>query len=131
MTPITPRFEAFFCFCSAIVYSTSCLLKPNEIQWILCALLSGKKGSFNMAQPDPSRMSLEQVLKLVSELSEDEQEQLRIKLATKAWGTQWRQLVSKVEEDNRGLSALSEEEITAEMKAIKEEIRRENAEDCS
>ncbi len=84
-----------------------------------------------MAQPDPSRMSLEQVLKLVSELSEDEQEQLRIKLATKAWGTQWRQLVSKVEEDNRGLSALSEEEITAEMKAIKEEIRRENAEDCS
>jgi len=81
-----------------------------------------------MAQREPEeQVTLEQVLTLVDKLPITEQEQLRKNLSNRTWGQRWRQLVKDVEEDNKGLPALSEEEIIAEMKAIKEEIRAERA----
>ncbi len=81
-----------------------------------------------MAQRNPEeQVTFEQVLTLVDKLPLTEQEQLRKNLSNRTWGQRWRQLVKDVEEDNKGLPALSEEEIIAEMKAIKEEIRAESA----
>ena len=81
-----------------------------------------------MAQRQPEeQITLEQVLTLVDKLPPTEQEKLRKNLSNRTWGQRWRQLVKDVEEDSKGLPALSEEEIVAEMKAIKDEVRAERA----
>ncbi|MEZ4536971.1 MAG: hypothetical protein R3D26_18540 [Cyanobacteriota/Melainabacteria group bacterium] len=81
-----------------------------------------------MAQPQPEeRITLDQVLKLVDKLSPEEQEQLRKKLSNKTWGQQFRQLAEDIERDRiaKGLPRLSEEEIMAEVKAVREEMKAE------
>jgi hypothetical protein len=81
-----------------------------------------------MAQRKPEEQgTLDQVLKLVDTLSLEEQRQLRLKLNAKAWGEKWDTLVSEIREQNKALPPLSEEEIFAECKAIKNDIRAECA----
>ena len=71
--------------------------------------------------------TFEQVMKLVDELSPDKQEELRKNLSNRTWGKRWRQLVEDVQNDNRNLPPLTEEEVIAEMKAIKKAIRSNRA----
>ncbi len=84
-----------------------------------------------MAQPKPRKASLDQVLSLVEQLSSEDRESLRLKLSTKSWGERWDALVKKVREQSKGLPPLSEEEIVAEMKAIRREVWAERAQDNS
>ena len=76
-----------------------------------------------MAQRKPEEQStLNQVLKLVDSLSSDEQEQLRQDLSNRTWGQRWDALVKKVQEQSRNLPPVTDEEIVAEMKAIRREV---------
>ncbi len=81
-----------------------------------------------MVQPRPEeRITLDQVLKLVDKLSLEDQEQLRRTLSNKNWGKEWHQLIKDVEEDNRREPPLSDDEIMAEVKAVREEMKAERA----
>jgi hypothetical protein len=81
-----------------------------------------------VAQRKPEEQRpLNQVLKLVDQLTPDELAQVRQKLDAKSWGQEWRQLVKDVEGDNKGLPPLSDEEIMAEVKAVREEMKAERA----
>lgn len=83
-----------------------------------------------MAQRKPEeKMTLDQVLKLVDQLSTDEQEQVRKKLSNRSWGQRFQHLCDKVEATRvaKGLPRLSEEEIMAEVKAVREEMKAERA----
>jgi hypothetical protein len=84
-----------------------------------------------MAQRKPDdQVSLEQVLQLVERLSVEDQHELRRKLESKSWGHEWRQLQSEIEARRlrEGLPALTEEEILAEIKTVKEERRARRVE---
>jgi len=81
-----------------------------------------------MAQRKPEeKVTLNQVLKLVDQLTAEERNELRRQLDDKTWGEDWRALCSEVDEQNKGLAPLSEEEIVAEMKAIRKELKAERA----
>lgn len=81
-----------------------------------------------MAQPQPEeRITLDQVLKLVDKLSPEEQEQLRKRLSSKTWGQEWRALCKEIDEQNKDQDALTEEEIVAEVKTIRKELKAERA----
>jgi hypothetical protein len=74
-----------------------------------------------MGQPK-KKPSVEQILKLVEQLSPSEQGELRNKLDT-SWGERWDSLVARVEERNKGLPQLTEEEIYAEFTEHRREKR--------
>jgi len=81
-----------------------------------------------MAQPNPiDKVTVDQVLKLVDQLSDDERRDLYRKLDLKSWGERWRALCSKVDQQNKHLEPLTEEEIIHEMKEIRKELKAERA----
>jgi hypothetical protein len=81
-----------------------------------------------MAQRKPdTNDTLNQVMKLVEQLSPEQYAELRRKLDAKSWGQEWRELVKDVENDNQGEPALSDEEILAEVKAVRTEMMAERA----
>lgn len=73
-----------------------------------------------MAQP--KKVSVDQVLKLVEQLSPSERGELRTKLDA-SWGERWDSLVERVEERNKGLPQLTEDEIYAEFTEHRREQR--------
>jgi hypothetical protein len=77
-----------------------------------------------MAQP--KKVSVDQVLKLVEQLTPSERGELRNKLDT-TWGERWDSLVARVEERNKGLPPLTEEEIYAEFTEHRREQRAMSA----
>lgn len=81
-----------------------------------------------MAQRKPEvKTPLDQVLKLVDQLSPSDRDELRRKLNLRDWGEQWRQLVKDVAEDNKGLPPLSDEEIAQEVMDYRREQRAKRA----
>lgn len=83
-----------------------------------------------MAQPIPEeKVTLDQVLKLVDKLTPEEQEQLRDDLSNRSWGKRFQQLCDRVEATRmaKGLSRLTEEEIMAEVKAVRDEMKARRA----
>lgn len=85
-----------------------------------------------MAQRKPEdKVSVDQVLKLVNKLSFEERQELYRKLDLKSWGERWRALCAKVDEQNKNLPSLTEDEMVAEMKAIREDLKAERAQSGS
>lgn len=83
-----------------------------------------------MAQPQPDeRVTLAQILKLVDELSPEEQEELRKNLSDRSWGQRFKQLCDKVEANRiaKGLPRLTEEEIMQEVKSVRDGMKAERA----
>jgi hypothetical protein len=81
-----------------------------------------------MAQQKPEKPSVDQMLKLAEQLSPDEREELRLKLGTKSWAERWDALTKRVRERSQQVGRISDEEIVAEMKAIKREVWSKRAE---
>jgi len=80
-----------------------------------------------MAQRKPEeKVTVDQLLKLVGQLSPEEQGKLRRKL-DESWSTEWRTLFKELDEQNEGTPPLPEEEIMAEVKAAREEMKAERA----
>jgi len=77
-------------------------------------------------QPD-DKSRMEQVLKLVAQLSPDELVELGRRLNAKSWGIEWRALCGEVDEQSKDLPPISEEEVAQEMRSIKEELKAERA----
>lgn len=76
-----------------------------------------------MAQRKPEeKITLDQVLKLVERLSPEEQGRLRHKL-DESWSAEWKALLKEVEQQNKESPSLSEEEIMAEVKAVRKEMK--------
>lgn len=84
-----------------------------------------------MSQQAKKKPKMEQILKLVSELSLDEQVELWRKLDAQTWGERWDNLLRRVQERRRGLPCLTEDEIVSEMKAVRREIWAERAQSGS
>lgn len=86
-------------------------------------------GGNHMAQRKPEKLSLDQVLKLVDELSPDEQEELRSKLNRRSWGQRWEQLSKEVQSrfSAAGVPIPTEEEVMAEVKAVRDERKARRA----
>ncbi|HEY9776137.1 MAG TPA: hypothetical protein V6C81_20405 [Planktothrix sp.] len=83
-----------------------------------------------MAQRNPEEQStLNQVLKLVDQLSAEEREQLSQRLDGKSWGDRWRQLEEEIEENRiaKGLPPISEEEVYAEFTEHRRELKAKGA----
>ena len=78
-------------------------------------------------KPIPENISLDLVISLVERLPSEEQKLLRYKLNAKAWAEKWDELANEIREQNKSLPPLTEEEIFAEWKTIKNEIRAESA----
>jgi len=72
------------------------------------------------------KVSVDQVLKLVEQLTPSEQGELRNKLDT-SWGERWDSLVARVDDRNKGLPQLTEEEIYAEFTEHRREQRAKSA----
>ena len=74
-----------------------------------------------MAQQKPERASLDQVLKLVDQLSPDEQEQLRQNLNTRTWGQRWQDLSERIlaRFEAAGIPVPAEDEVMSEVKAVR------------
>ncbi len=79
-----------------------------------------------MSQPK-KKVSVDQVLKLVEQLTPSEMGELRNKLDA-SWGDHWDSLVARVEEHNKGFPPLTEEEIYAEFTEHRREQRAKGAE---
>jgi hypothetical protein len=76
-----------------------------------------------MAQRKPEeKVTVDQLLKLVNQLSPEEQGTLRHKL-DESWSAEWRALIKEVNEQNKDTEPLSEEEIMAEVKAARKEMK--------
>jgi hypothetical protein len=76
-----------------------------------------------MAQRKPEeKVTVDQLLKLVNQLSPEEQGKLRHKL-DESWSAEWRALIKEVDEQNKDTQPLSEEEIMAEVKAAREGMK--------
>jgi len=73
--------------------------------------------------PNPEKTPLEQLLTLIDQLSPAELYALRRKLDNKIWGDQLEALFSRIDERNKGLPPLSEEEIVAIIKEIRQELK--------
>jgi esterase/lipase len=81
-----------------------------------------------MAQRKPDDKSkMEQVLKLVAQLSPDELVELYRRLNAKSWGIEWKALCREVADQSKNLPPISEEEVADEMRSIKEELKAERA----
>ena len=73
-----------------------------------------------MAQQKPDEyVTLDQVLKLVDQLSPELRGELRRKL-DESWGERWDKLVSRIRTRCKDLPTLTDEEIMAEVKAVRE-----------
>jgi hypothetical protein len=68
------------------------------------------------------------VLHLLSQLPADEQEKLRAKLNSKSKAERWQALFSKVQGQSKDLPPLSDQDILADVKAIREELKAQGAE---
>jgi len=67
-----------------------------------------------MAQQKPDDKSrIEQVLKLVAQLSPDELVELRRRLDAKSWGKEWSALCREVDEQSKNLPPISEQEVAS------------------
>ncbi len=75
-------------------------------------------------------MTLDEVLKLVDQLSPGEQEQLRQNLNTRTWGQRWQELAEKIQArfEAAGTPVPSEEEVIAEVRAVRAERKARRAE---
>ncbi len=81
-----------------------------------------------MAQRKPEeKPTIEQVLKLVDRLTNEEQERVRAKLNSKSKTERWNALYSKVQTQSKDLPPISDEEITADLKEIRQELKAERA----
>lgn len=80
-----------------------------------------------MIMPNPERSPLEQVLKLVEQLSPEERKELRQKLEDKTWGERFTELVQDVAEDTKDLPPLTEEEIAQQVTAYRREKPAQSA----
>ena len=81
-----------------------------------------------MAQPQPEeRITLDQVLKLVDKLSPEDQEQIRARLNSKPKMERWQALFNKVQAQCKDLPQLTDKEIIADMKDIREELKAKRA----
>lgn len=82
-----------------------------------------------MAFSDSPKMTLDQVLRLVDQLSADEQEQLRLMLNGKAWGAEWERLSQEIQTKFQAdsLPVPTEEEVMAEIKAVRNQRKTERA----
>lgn len=80
-----------------------------------------------MAQHKPKKASLDEVLHLIENLPADEQEKVRVVLNRKTRGERWRALRDKVQNQCSNLPELSDEEILAESKAIRNELKADRA----
>ena len=78
-----------------------------------------------MTQPK-RKLSVDQVLKLVEQLSSSEQGELRNKLDA-AWMQRWNSIVDRVAEHSKGSPDLTEEEIYAEFTEHRREQRAKSA----
>ncbi len=81
-----------------------------------------------MPKRKSKKSSLDQLLKLAEQLSPDERDELRRKLNTKSWGDRWDALTQRVRKRVEKFGPMSDEEIVAEMKAIKQEVWSKRAE---
>ncbi|MFA7340953.1 MAG: hypothetical protein WC028_29485 [Candidatus Obscuribacterales bacterium] len=72
------------------------------------------------------KITVDQVLRLVDQLSPEEQGKLRHKL-DESWSAEWRALLKEVDEQNKDTLPLSEEEILAEVKDARQEMKAERA----
>lgn len=80
-----------------------------------------------MAQQKPEeRVTLVQVMGLVDQLTPEEKGELRRKL-DESWGEQWDQLASRIRERCKDMPPLTDEEIMAEVKAVREERKARRA----
>lgn len=70
-------------------------------------------------QNSEDKVTLNQVMQLVAQLSPEEKGELRRKLDD-SWKEQWDSLTTRVREKSKELSPLSDEEIMAEVKAVRE-----------
>jgi hypothetical protein len=84
-----------------------------------------------MAVPQRKDTPIDQVLKLVDQLSQDEMALLRQKLNMRIWGQKWDQLVESIDKRNQGKPPMSEEEIMAEVLAAREEMKADRANQSS
>lgn len=73
------------------------------------------------------KITVDQIFNLAQALSPEEQAELRRKL-DESWGDQWDQLTSRIQERSKDLPPLTDEEIIAEVKAVKEERKARRAE---
>lgn len=80
-----------------------------------------------MAQRPSEKVTLKQVLKLVDKLSPEEVLELQRKLNDRTWGKRFEQLCEKIEANRlaKGLPKLTDEEIIAEVKAVRNEMKAE------
>jgi hypothetical protein len=74
-----------------------------------------------MATSNSKKMPLEELLIFIDQLSPAELYALRRKLDNKIWGDQLETLFSTIDDRNKGLPPLSEEEIVAVIKEIRQE----------
>jgi hypothetical protein len=65
----------------------------------------------------PKNTPYDQVLRLVEQLSPDDLTKLRKKIDSKSWSTRWQSLFTEVDEQNKNLPPLSDQEIAAEVDA--------------
>lgn len=72
------------------------------------------------------KITVDQVLRLVDQLSPEEQGKLRHKL-DESWSAEWRALLKEVDEQNKATLPLSEEEIMAELRDARQEMKAERA----
>lgn len=80
-----------------------------------------------MAQRKPEEKdTLDQILKLVDQLSPIGREQLSQRLNGKSWGDRWRQLEQEIEQNRiaKGLPPMTEEEVYAEFTEHRREKKR-------
>jgi hypothetical protein len=73
-----------------------------------------------MAANPEEKATFEQILKLVNELPDSEQERLRVRLNSKSKSERWQALCNKVQEQSKDLSPITDEDIVADLKEIRE-----------
>ncbi len=81
-----------------------------------------------MAQRKPDdKVTLDQLLQLVNQLSTDDRQELYRRLDLKSWGEKWRVLCAEVDAHSKDLPQLTEQEVFNEMKEIRNELKAERA----
>jgi len=72
---------------------------------------------------------LNQVLRLIEQLSPSDREKLSQRLDGKSWGDRWRRLEHEIEQNRiaKGLSLISEEEVYEEFRAHRREAEGKGA----
>ncbi|CAN5715482.1 hypothetical protein BH10CYA1_BH10CYA1_64250 [soil metagenome] len=81
-----------------------------------------------MAQRKPeNQFTVDQLIQLVDKLSPADREELYRRLDLKSWGEKWHALCAKVDAQGKDLPPLSEQQVFADMKEIREELKAERA----